>query len=338
MSGYTVAHLDEIEEASDGRCPWRPVRQHFGITAYGASAWTGRNVGDRIINEHDEREREPGHLRADDVEDDANEELYLVHRGRARFELDGDHGTRLPARSCSSRPVSGGTAFAEEPGTTIAVGGIPGKAYEPVGREVWRPFHPVYESGAYAEVVARGRELIEASGYPEPLYNLACCESLLGRTAAIEHLRLSLDSTQRYRERLRLPPRRHRLRSDPRRARVPGADRRVSGGRQAGCVQDHLPTCHPRAMRTGDLCRGVAACWMQATAVPGGRPWSSGLCVEQGGHLAGRPGVDDQGVDQPARAAPMIALALSAPTEIPTTCGMRRIRSGVMPSSRGSSG
>jgi hypothetical protein len=39
-----------------------------------------------------------------------------------------------------------------------------------------------------------------------------------------------------------------------------------------------------------------------------------------------------------ARAAPTIALALSAPTEIPTTCGMRRIRSGVRPSSRGSSG
>ena len=39
-----------------------------------------------------------------------------------------------------------------------------------------------------------------------------------------------------------------------------------------------------------------------------------------------------------ARAAPTIALALSGPTEIPTTCGMRRIRSGVMPSSRGSSG
>ena len=38
-----------------------------------------------------------------------------------------------------------------------------------------------------------------------------------------------------------------------------------------------------------------------------------------------------------ALAAPTIALALSAPTEIPTTCGMRRIRSGVMPSSRGSS-
>jgi AraC-like ligand binding domain len=205
MRGYAVAHLDEIEEASDGRCPWRPVRQHFGITAFGASAWTGRNVGDRIINEHDEREREPGHLRADDVEDDANEELYLVHRGRARFELDGDHVDAPAGTFVFVPPGVRRTAFAEEPGTTIvAVGGIPGKAYEPVGWEVWRPFHPVYESGAYAEVVARGRELIEASGYPEPLYNLACCESLSGRTAdAIEHLRLSLASTQRYRERLR---------------------------------------------------------------------------------------------------------------------------------------
>ena len=188
MSGYTVAHLDEIEEASDGRCPWRPVRQHFGITAYGASAWTGRDVGDRIINEHDEREREPGHLRADDVEDDANEELYLVHRGRARFELDSDHVDAPAGTFVFVPPGVRRTAFAEEPGTTIvAVGGIPEKAYEPVGWEVWRPFH-----------------LFEASGYPEPLYNLACCESLSGRTAdAIEHLRLSLDSTQRYRERLR---------------------------------------------------------------------------------------------------------------------------------------
>jgi hypothetical protein len=133
MSGYTVAHLDEIEEASDGRCPWRPVRQHFGITAFGASAWTGRNVGDRIINEHDEREREPGHLRAGDVEEDANEELYLVHRGRARFELDGDQVDAPAGTFVFVPPGVRRTAFAEEPGTTIvAVGGIPGKAYEPV--------------------------------------------------------------------------------------------------------------------------------------------------------------------------------------------------------------
>jgi hypothetical protein len=35
MSAYTVARLDEIDEMSDGRCPWRPVRAHFGVTSLG---------------------------------------------------------------------------------------------------------------------------------------------------------------------------------------------------------------------------------------------------------------------------------------------------------------
>jgi mannose-6-phosphate isomerase-like protein (cupin superfamily) len=78
MSRYAVAHLDEIDEISDGRCPSRPIRHHFGITSFGVNAWTGREAGDRIINEHDEGG------------DDGDEELYLVQRGRARFELDGE--------------------------------------------------------------------------------------------------------------------------------------------------------------------------------------------------------------------------------------------------------
>jgi hypothetical protein len=45
MSGYAVAHLDEIEEASDGRCPWRPVRQHFGITAFWRKRMDGPQRG-----------------------------------------------------------------------------------------------------------------------------------------------------------------------------------------------------------------------------------------------------------------------------------------------------
>ena len=41
----------------------------------------------------------------------------------------------------------------------------------------------------------RGREAIEANPqYAEPLYNLACCESLSGRTTdAIVHLRQAID-------------------------------------------------------------------------------------------------------------------------------------------------
>ena len=54
MSDHTVTKLDEIEEISDGRCPWRPVRHELGITAFGVNAFTGKQAGDRIINEHDE--------------------------------------------------------------------------------------------------------------------------------------------------------------------------------------------------------------------------------------------------------------------------------------------
>jgi tetratricopeptide (TPR) repeat protein len=191
MSGYAVAHLDEIDEISDGRCPWRPVRLHFGITSFGVNAWTGRDAGDRIINEHDESD-----------EDDLQEELYLVQRGRATFELDGERVDAPAGTLVFARPAVKRTAFAEEPGTTIvALGGTPGKAYEPHGWEVWAPLRPLYEAGEYAEAADRGRELIEAHPeYAGLLYNVACCESLAGRTAdAMEHLRLAIDRAQQFR-------------------------------------------------------------------------------------------------------------------------------------------
>jgi hypothetical protein len=191
MSGYAAAHLDEIAEIDDGREPWRPVRHHFGITSFGVNAWTGRNAGDRIINEHDEAEEEDGH-----------EELYLVQSGRARFEVEGERFEASAGSFVFVRPGVKRTAFAEEPETTlIAVGGTPGRAYEPDGWEIWAPLNPLYEAGEYAEAADRGRELAEAHpGYPGLLYNLACCESLAGRTTeAIEHLRLAIERSDRYR-------------------------------------------------------------------------------------------------------------------------------------------
>ena len=75
------------------------------------------DAGDRIINEHDESE--PG----------SNEELYLVLRGRAVFELDGDRVDAPAGTLVFARPGVKRTAFAEEAGTTIlALGGTPGKA------------------------------------------------------------------------------------------------------------------------------------------------------------------------------------------------------------------
>jgi hypothetical protein len=180
---YTVAQIDEIDEIDDGRCPWRPVRHHFGITSFGVNAFTARNAGDRIINEHDE--------------EGEHEELYLVHTGRARFELDGERldaptGTFVFAERGVKR-----TAFAEEPGTTlVALGGEPGKAYHSGGYELWAPLNPLYQEGKYAEVADRGGELVDAHPeYGELAYNVACCESLAGRKAdAIRHLRIAIEA------------------------------------------------------------------------------------------------------------------------------------------------
>ena len=191
MSGYTVAQLDEIDEIDDGREPFRPVRHHLGITAFGVNAWTAGAAGDRIINEHDEDE--PG----------GNEELYLVMRGHAVFELDGERMDAPTGTLVFAQPGVKRTAFAEEPGTTIvALGGVPGEAYEPHGWELWAPLNPLYQAGEYAEVADRGRELLEANPqYADLFYNVACCESLAGRTTdALEHLRRSIEMSERSRE------------------------------------------------------------------------------------------------------------------------------------------
>ena len=192
MANYAVAHLDEIEELDDGRVPMRPVRHHLGITAFGVNAFTGREAGDRIINEHDEADAADG-----------DEELYVVLSGRAVFELDGDRIDAPTGTFVFVPPAVKRTAFAEEPGTTlVAVGARPGHAYVPRGWELWAPLNAGYQAGEYAEVADRGRELVEAHPqYPLLFYNLACCESLAGRKDdAIDHLRRAIEISDQVRE------------------------------------------------------------------------------------------------------------------------------------------
>jgi tetratricopeptide (TPR) repeat protein len=212
VSGWAIAHLEEIDEVTDGREPWRPVRRHFGITAFGVNTWTGREVGDRIFNEHDEA-------------DDGQEELYVVLSGRATFELDGERreapaGTFVAVRAGVRR-----TAYAEEPGTTIlAVGAVPGKAYEPNGWELWAPIRPLYDAGEYAEAADRLRVIVEEHPeYPDLPYNLACCEALAGRTAdALEHLRQAIERADNARALAREDSDFDSIRDDPAFARLVG--------------------------------------------------------------------------------------------------------------------
>jgi mannose-6-phosphate isomerase-like protein (cupin superfamily) len=190
MSKYSVAKLTDIGEVDDAREPFRPIRHHFGITSFGITAWTGKNAGDRIINEH-----------AEDEEGDP-EELYLVHEGHARFEIDGEAVDAPAGTFVFVPPGATRTAFAEQPGTTVvAMGATPGQPYEVFGWEVWAPLNPLYREGRYDEVAERGREIAEANPqYPGLLYNVACCESMAGRREdAIGHLRTAIERSPQLR-------------------------------------------------------------------------------------------------------------------------------------------
>ncbi len=186
---YRVATVDELQDIDYRQdTHMRPVRHHMGITAFGTNAWTAADAGDRLMPEHEE---DPG-----------SEELYVVLRGRARFEIGGDSVDAPQGTLVFVPPETNRTAFAEEAGTTVlAVGSFVGRPYEAGGWEVWAEFHPAYEAGDYEGVIERAREPLEASGYASPLYNLACCEALAGRKEdAIGHLRIAFEKRPSLRD------------------------------------------------------------------------------------------------------------------------------------------
>jgi len=179
---YQVATIDQLQDIAYRQdTHMRPVRHHLGITAFGTNAWTAANEGDRLMPEHQE--------------DEGSEELYVVLRGRARFEIDGETVDAPGGTFVFVRPETSRTAFAEEADTTVlAIGSRVGQPYEAGGWEVWAEFHPAYEAGEYESVIDQARETLEATDYATPLYNLACCEALTGRKeAAIGHLRLAFE-------------------------------------------------------------------------------------------------------------------------------------------------
>ena len=122
-------------------------------------------------------------------------------QGRATFELDGERQEAGAGTFVFVPPGVKRTAFAKEPATTIvAVGAVPGKAFEPHGYDVWAPLKELYDAGDYAGVADQGREAIEAAQYPDAMYNLACCESLAGRKDdALRHLGRSIELSERFR-------------------------------------------------------------------------------------------------------------------------------------------
>jgi hypothetical protein len=206
VAGWKAAHLDEIEEFEDVGCHYRPVRLHLGLSAFGASVWTAQSAGDPVINEHD-----PGDPTVD-------QELFLVIRGHAAFEVAGD---RVDAPAGTFVAVPPGTqrrATAEAPDTAILlIEGTPGTAYAPRGWELWAPLAPMYGAGRYAEVADALRSTVEAHPeYGMLFFNLACCESLTGkRTEALMHLRRAIELSEDFRDNARIDEDLNAIRDEP---------------------------------------------------------------------------------------------------------------------------
>ena len=133
--GYEVAHVDELDAlpVNGGEFIWRPVRRRFGISAFGTNAYTAEKAGQRVIEEHSER--------------DGHEEMYVVLRGGVTFTLGDDELAAGPGTLVFVRPGTRRGAIATEDGTfVLAVGAKPGVVFEP------SPWEQVFAGYTYAEL------------------------------------------------------------------------------------------------------------------------------------------------------------------------------------------
>jgi tetratricopeptide (TPR) repeat protein len=180
----SVTRLDDLDRipVGDHGLLWRPIRRRLDIDAFGINAWTAAEVGQEVVEHHDETGSGSG----------KHEELYVVVQGRARFQL-GEEEFDAPVGTCvfvSDRTVRRG-AYAEEPGTTVvALGGKPGEAFEVSPWEHYFAAIPLSQAGDHRGAAEVIRAALERNpDNPPVLYNLACAESLAGDTeAAIHHL------------------------------------------------------------------------------------------------------------------------------------------------------
>jgi len=193
--GYSVASFADMELPAGPESPrWAGIRSHFGIQSFGVNAWTSREAGQTVINEHDEVDGGAG----------GHEELYVVMSGKATFTVD-DETVEAPAGTLVfvRDPTAKRKAVADEEDTTIlALGAKAGEAFTPSN---WERSAPAFGYFATKEYDKAREVLAEAlKEYPHDaavLYNLACAESMAGMTAdALDHLRRSAEQGERFKQ------------------------------------------------------------------------------------------------------------------------------------------
>jgi hypothetical protein len=208
---FRVASLSELELPSIPSMPrWAAVRHRLEIGAFGVNAWTAQEAGQELIGEHDELGPRAG----------GHEELYFVVSGRATF-IVAEEEVAAPAGTFVfvGDPATKRKAVADEAETTVlVVGARAGEAFTPSQWERSAPALGYFATKEYDKARALLSEhLMEYPDDAGALFNLACAESLLGRTdEAITHLGESIAQDETFRELARKDSDFDPIRDDPR--------------------------------------------------------------------------------------------------------------------------
>lgn len=213
-SRFVLTHIDELEPAprfapgatDDGR-KRLDVRRRLGITSFGINAFSAPAEG-KVIGEHDELT----------LGEAGQEELYVVLRGAAKFEIDGEVLDAPTGTLVQVQPAAKRKATATEDGTTIlCVGGTPGEAYKPAPEEAAEAF-AAYNSGDYETALAK--QLVVVEKRPDSViahFNAGCFASRAGHAdEAIEHLRKAVEINERVKELMATDEDLDSVREDPR--------------------------------------------------------------------------------------------------------------------------
>jgi len=117
MADYTVRRIEDMEAIYGGA--FKRARAELGVESFGMQVIDfPANMGDQY----------PEH----DHSDDGQEEVYLPLSGSAEIEIEGervqlDPGTMVRIAAGTKRKIRTGS----EPCRLLALGGAPGKLYEP---------------------------------------------------------------------------------------------------------------------------------------------------------------------------------------------------------------
>jgi mannose-6-phosphate isomerase-like protein (cupin superfamily) len=116
MADYAVKRIDDMEAIYGGS--FKRARAELGVEAFGM----------QVIDMPPNVDQYPEH----DHSEDGQEEVYVALRGSGEIEIDGE---RHPLDPETMVRVSAGTKrkiyTGEEPLRLLALGGCPGKPYEP---------------------------------------------------------------------------------------------------------------------------------------------------------------------------------------------------------------